>query len=237
MDTASYLDSLRADVATVAATPTDRFDAPVPACPAWSIADLIAHLGRVHRWARASLAEPRDGGLPTFPPRPDASGPALLEWFREGATELIAALSDGDLAAIHPTFAGPQPGAWWLRRQALETAVHRWDAQRALGEAAPIPMDVAADGIDEWLALQPARGWVPPEGLEGSIHLHGTDGPGEWLLRFDTTMTVEVGHHKGDVAVRGALSDLYLMLWGRITSEPLDVIGDEEFLARFLGSL
>ena len=119
-------------------------------------------------------------------PPPGFVGRDLLDWFTDGADELMATFADSDLDVIHPTFAGPRPGAWWLRRQALETAVHRWDVQHALGDAA---------------------------------------------------MEVEVGHHKGDTAVRGALSDLYLLLWGRITTEPLDVIGDDTLLARFLDSL
>ena len=237
MDAASYLTSLRADVASVAATPPERLDAPVTTCPGWSIADLVTHLGRIHRWARANLAIPQDGEMAARTPPPGFVGRDLLDWFTDGADELMATFADSDLDVIHPTFAGPRPGAWWLRRQALETAVHRWDVQHALGDAAPIPRDVAADGIDEWLVLQSARQWTPPHDLVGSIHLHGTDGPGEWLLRFDGTMEVEVGHHKGDTAVRGALSDLYLLLWGRITTEPLDVIGDDTLLARFLDSL
>ena len=31
-------------------------NAPVPTCAGWSVADLVAHTGQVHRWAAAQLA-------------------------------------------------------------------------------------------------------------------------------------------------------------------------------------
>ena len=68
---------------------------------------------------------------------------------------------------------------------ALETAVHRWDAEQAAGHLSPIDPELAADGIDEALhiykALQVARSDVPTPA--GSLHLHATDAAGEWTLR------------------------------------------------------
>ena len=41
---------------------------------------------------------------------------------------------------------------FWIRRMAQETVIHRVDAELALGEPfAPIPDDLALDGIDEVL--------------------------------------------------------------------------------------
>ena len=71
-----------------------------------------------------------------------------------------------------------------------------------------------------------------------TVHLHATDGrpdvPGEWLITMDAERTDwQRGHHKGDVAARGALSDLYLFVWNRVGPERLDVVGDADLLARW----
>lgn len=50
-------------------------------------------------------------------------------------------------------------------------------------------------------------------------------------------MTWEHAHRKGDVAVRGSASDLYLMLWGRVAPTDVEVIGDDEFLTALLAAL
>jgi hypothetical protein len=61
-----------------------------------------------------------------------------------------------------------------------------------------------------------------------TIHLHGTDGEGEWLLTLGPdafTMTHE--HAKGDVALRGSVSDLALLLYGRPTIGAVEHLGDD----------
>ena len=69
----------------------------------------------------------------------------------------------------------------------------------------------------------PFRGRRFPEA--GSIHLHTTDTPGEWLVRLGPDgihLTRE--HAKGDVAVRGPASDVLLVLMGRKTMDAADVL-------------
>ena len=52
MDAAIYLASIRDDAADlVAVAERAGMDAPVPSCPDWHVADLLEHIGRVHRWA------------------------------------------------------------------------------------------------------------------------------------------------------------------------------------------
>ena len=49
----------------------------------------------------------------------------------------------------------------------------------------PIPQDLAVDGIDECLSLLPQRFNTPPiTGAGETVHLHCTDGAGEWLVRL-----------------------------------------------------
>jgi hypothetical protein len=110
-----------------------------------------------------------------------------------------------------------------------ETTIHRVDAEQAAGRAVgPIDPAVAVDGIDELFSVfLPARGAGRSPGDGRTVHLHATDAEGEWLIRFAAgDLTVEVGHAKGDAAVRGPAGDLQLWLWGRHPLEALEVFGD-----------
>lgn len=121
---------------------------------------------------------------------------------------------------------------------ARETAVHRWDAQRAHGEPQPIDAELAADGIDEVcdVMLVAFRRWAEHHaaGRGETYHFHRTDGPGEWLLRFEADdVVMTCAHAKGAVAVRGSASDLLLFLWQRIPTERVEVLGDAALLERY----
>jgi uncharacterized protein (TIGR03083 family) len=127
----------------------------VPTCPGWQVRDLVRHVGGVHRWAASFV---RDGRTdPADPPELSffAEPPAdetLLDWFREGHAALVAALGAADPAVKCWTFMpAPSPLAFWARRQAHETAVHRVDAQSAAGAVTEVPADLAADGCAELL--------------------------------------------------------------------------------------
>jgi hypothetical protein len=118
---------------------------------------------------------------------------------------------------------------------AQETAVHRWDGEVASGQTTPVDRGLAIDGIDEFVdvflpEVNPSRDLG-----HGSIHLHSTDGEGEWLITVDgSEVQVSRGHAKGDVAVRGSASDLLLVLWRRLPPADVEVLGDGSVLDRFL---
>jgi uncharacterized protein (TIGR03083 family) len=201
-------------------------DAPVPSCPGWLVADLLAHIGRVHRMAAGNVrrAEPEEM-WPGEIEIPDAE--ARLLWVREGAGELLAALRAASPDAPAWTFGGPPAVAgFWFRRQAHETAVHRVDAELAAGEPTPIDAELAADGVDEMLELFSHRS-QPIVGNDDTIHLHCTDVEGEWLVRLTPTgLEFERVHAKGDAAARGSATDLLTWLTGRTPIERLEVLGD-----------
>ena len=235
MEPAEYLDTIRSNAtALVDAATASGLDAAVPSCPDWTVADLLAHVGRVHRWAAGnSTRSPADGfwlGEEIEIPEPDARA----GWVRDGAALLISAL---DRPADQPawTFVPPHTVGFWQRRQAQETTMHRIDAQLAVGTVVPIDPALAADGIDELLWLLPRRPWAGPIAGNGeTVHLHCTDVEGEWVIEFAPEgLQVERVHAKGDLAVRGAASDLLLWCSGRAGVEPLDVFGDAALLATF----
>ncbi len=210
--------------------------APVPACPGWQVADLLAHIGFVHRWAAGYVATART----EMAPEPDEqtvlkSAPPeseRAEWVAEGHAALVRALQGAPPDLVCWTFLdAPSPLAMWARRQAHETAVHRVDVELACGsDRAAVDPDLAVDGIDELLFAffgRPTRrrGEVPG----GAVRIGLDAGTAEhWTVRVDETgVGAWKGREEGDVAVRihGTPSDLYLLLWHRRPLEGLDVEG------------
>ena len=215
MKSETYLDHIRADVERFAAAlERGPLDAPVEACPGWDLAQLAAHLGSVHRWAR------RAGLVPA----PDTTQRTVgHRWVlcSGKARSLIEALAsvDPDGPTWHP-FPVAQVARIWPRRQAQETVVHRWDAEAAVGSPSPIDPELASDGIDEYFEIALPRLGVR-EHLElpaGSLHVHCTDVAGEWLVDCDgDELRVVREHAKGDAAL-GFRRGEPVWLWNREAS-------------------
>ena len=153
-----YLEVLDADVEAILAASQD-LAAAVPGCPGWTVRDLLSHVIGVYRHKVVAL------DLGEQPPQRafgDWGELAVDEDPREVLGTEYAALRERLTArdALTPTWAWwptEQTLGFWIRRMAHETAVHRWDAESAvhgLDGAAPIPDDVATDGVDELL------GWL-----------------------------------------------------------------------------
>lgn len=234
MASVDHLAHLRTDLDRLSRLGAEHLGAAVPSCPGWDVARLVDHLGRVERMVLGCLAAADPATFPGFPGRSDRTGADLLDWFADGSAALVAALADDDPERIVPSFLGPRPVAWWIRRQAHEHAIHRWDAELAIGEPADLDPAAAADGVGEFLDLRVAGGWRPPAGVAGTVHLHGTDGDGEWFVELDDGLRWETGHRKGDVAVRATLGDLHLLVWGRRGVAEVEVLGDAGLLAALL---
>ena len=67
-----------------------------------------------------------------------------------------------------------------------------------------------------------------------TLHLHQTDGEGEWMLSsLNDQLVVGNEHAKGDAAARGTASDLALLVWGR-RQPTVEVFGDEAVLNAWL---
>lgn len=217
---------------------------PVPTCPEWTLRQLITHVGRGHRWATAIVAT-RSAAFIPFRQAPGGRLPddqrEHPDWLRAGAGGLVEAVHAAGEHAVW-THLGVRPAGYWARRMAHETAVHRADAQIALGQRPEIGSLVAADGIDEWLGFLtgPGPDGDSPQlpGLYGRVlHVHATDGgldgSGEWMIRPGPDgITVAPGHGKGDVAVRGQASALLLVLMRRLppTDPAVEILGDPALL-------
>lgn len=233
-------------LADVAAT--TPLDTSLPTCPDWCMRDLLRHTGGIHRWAATNVrerrAEPMTDGeqaaiMDTWPDDPeDVTG--LVGWFRDGYAALVDALAaaepEGDYFHFLPA---PSGTAFWARRQAHETAIHRADAESPKAEFTPFPTEHAADGIDELLAGFAARG---SRKLRGDRHrtlgVQPTDAERAWLVRMSPDgVTVDDDPAGAACAVRGSATDLYLMLWNRLGPEAVQVDGDTEVLDHWRRSL
>lgn len=216
-------------------------DAPVGVCPGWTVRDLAAHLGGVHRWAAGHVAEQRAKLVrrgDTDPPMP-ADPDAVSAWLCEGAALVVDAVRTTGDDTVVGGFGGPVPVRFWARRQCHETLVHRADAEIAAGSRPweGVDAEVAADAVDEHLALiqlgAPKR--TALHGAGESLHLHATDpdigDTGEWVItRRPGDLTVEHGHRKADVALRAPATTLLGVLTSRLGPERGEVLGDRDLL-------
>jgi uncharacterized protein (TIGR03083 family) len=204
-------------------------DAAVPGCPGWDVETLVHHIGGVHRWAAIIVRE----RLSARPPR-DEKGPAdraaLLAWYREGHAALIEALE-----AASPDdpfwFWGPAPNAlaFWARRQANETAVHRCDAESARGPITALSQRDARDALDEWLGLAALS--ARASGGGGRIlRLVATDSGDAWSVTLGERIEVASDGAESDCELRGAATDVFLWSMNRRGTEGLTVSGDRSLL-------
>ncbi|WP_093802355.1 maleylpyruvate isomerase family mycothiol-dependent enzyme [Streptomyces sp. Wb2n-11] len=232
METAEFIKTLDQQGRLMAAAAEQAGpDALVPTCPDWQVRDLLRHTGAVHRWATSYVVaghaerRPLESG-----PGPD--GEALLHWFREGHGLLVAALNTAPKDLECWTFLpAPSPLAFWARRQAHETAVHRADAESALGTGpSPSRPEFAADGVDELLRGFHARDRSQVRTDEPRVlRIRATDSGDVWTVRLSDgpPRTERDGEGPADCELSGPAGQLCLALWNRLPLSVLTVSGDD----------
>jgi len=248
-----YLAEIRASAARLAdIVSTHDPDLPVPTCPDWSLRQLAAHVGRVHRWA-AEIVTTRAIERVPFESVPDGRYPAATAdraaWINAGADRVVAAIT---AAGNEPVWAFGRlaPASFWARRQAHETAMHRIDAEFAVARTPVLDPDLAADGIDEWLGMVTNPGYRRPSQVAkalpagAALHLQATapgqpddDAPAHWVIRSTGDgLNLQRGPGPADVTVCGPADRLLLALVRRVPAgeASLVVTGDA---ALFVGWL
>ncbi|MET7480245.1 maleylpyruvate isomerase family mycothiol-dependent enzyme [Streptomyces sp. NPDC005648] len=239
METAEFVEILdREGELLAAAAESAGCDAKVPTCPDWQVRDLLRHTGMVHRWAAAFVAEQHttyqpDGGLP------ELDGAELLAWFRQGHRRLVDTLASAapDVRCWH-FLPAPSPLAFWARRQAHETTVHRFDAESARGGTpSGIAPSFAVDGIDELLSGFHARPRSRVRAEEPRVlRVRATDtDDAVWTVRLSQEPPAAVREADGDAdcEVAGSAARLYLALWNRLPFP--SVTGDVSVAALWRG--
>ncbi|MFJ8627700.1 maleylpyruvate isomerase family mycothiol-dependent enzyme [Kitasatospora sp. NPDC093550] len=249
METTEHIDALRREGVRLAeAAARTELSAPVPTCPDWQLADLLRHIGYVHRWATAfpsrGLRAPLDDAGADAVVGLVPSDAGLLDWFREGHAALVDALSEAPADIECWSFLpAPSPLAFWARRQAHETAVHRHDADAAAGKPGPaVDTVLALDGIDELLRgfMTRSRATVRSD-RPRTVQVRATDGPGSWrmtITREPMTVSTDDSPEPADLTLAGPARDLYLLLWNRLPAEQaraVETTGDRDLLALWRG--
>jgi uncharacterized protein (TIGR03083 family) len=222
--------------------------APVPSCPEWTVDDLVRHVAAVYLHKTECMRQQR---MPD-PWPPDLSGEptqSLLDRSYAELTGEFAARQPADPAATW--YQPDQTVGFWIRRMAQETVIHRVDAELAAGEPlAPIPEDLAIDGIDEVLERFLAYGshrWqedfapvLPSAELPPVLVKVGEHG---WLVRTDPDgVSVEPAPDAAGSAssasatISGQPVPVLLWLWRRGT-EGVAREGDQALIDQLLALL
>ncbi|NEA39600.1 maleylpyruvate isomerase family mycothiol-dependent enzyme [Streptomyces sp. SID11385] len=199
-----HLKALRHELDAFDSALDGDLSARVAHCGDWSLADLAVHRGAGNLWVVTAVRKRHGRGYDegAAPRERDA----LREWHARSARDLVAALS-ADPATEAWTFSPPRTVAFWLRRRAQETLMHRWDAEHARGATSPMDPALAADGVAEVFDTMAPRmvsrgAAVPPA---RAVRLTATDTGDAWV------------HGPGEpvAEVAGPAEGLLLMLWGR----------------------
>lgn len=249
-----YLDCIRRESARFREVLADCDPtAQVPACPDWTAADLLWHLGGEvqHFWAAVIThrpQHPRDFYIE--PTRPTTYG-ELLASFDENSAALADGLAEADPDDPAWSWAPTRTVGFTYRRQAHEALIHRLDAEQTAGAETPLDARLAADGVAElmeilyggappdWATFTPrggevlldvvdvgARVQVQPGDLAGTDPDAGEDVTGPHLV-----VVPEPG--SAAATVSGSAADLDGWLWRRRDDSGITVTGDQETYSAF----
>jgi hypothetical protein len=122
---------------------------------------------------------------------------------------------------------------------ALETVVHRIDAEFATEAMTPVDADLAVDGIDEILRLMLAGDWTedPDDELTGQRVRVATGGSTWWVRLAREAVEVRADGDDEAASVEGPPSDVYLWLWGRAPDDRIGRSGDVELIRKLRARL
>ena len=220
---------------------------PVPTCPEWDLAELIRHVGRVHRWAATMVErssqerlgrEDMDFSVPEDPAK-------LPDWLAQGAEFVASRFRAADPATPMWAWGWPKEAGFWPRRMVHETGIHRADAELTAGRTPSFDPEVAADGVDELLDNLPHAAYFAPAVAE-------LRGSGETLAfvakDLETAWRIDLGADgfswaratpaSGDAeaALTATAGDLLLTLYGRRPVGPDEVTGDRSLVDRWIAN-
>lgn len=216
----------------------------VPSCPEWAVADLLWHLAEV-QWFWATVVEERrqDTEGIEHPTRP-TDRDALLMFATQQADRLVRVLTETAPETEVYMWADDKTVGYIRRRQAHEALIHRLDAELAVGTVTPLDAALAADGVDECLAVM--YGGVPEDwgaftATAAPVRVHLTDRsdadtavrPGRFVgtdpddgTAYDEGVLVPAPDTGVVATVSGTADDVDAWLWHRRGDEVLSFDGD-----------
>jgi len=233
MDFPRYLECLASDFARLRAVAAIDLGGAVATCPGWSVADLTRHVGEVYMHKTEAM---RQGAEPEPWPPPGLADEEPLGLLDRTYADLLTEFARRKPADPCGTWYTPdQTVGFWMRRMAQETVIHRIDAELGTGQAvAPVPADLALDGIDELLNVFVAFGvanWskyfadVLGSSLGRTYAVH-TDGAAWRVYTGPSTFKVDQGSSSetADVTISGPPTDVLRWVWNRESSSEPDAV-------------
>jgi len=214
--------------------------APVPALEGWDVAEVLWHVAGVFEHKVRVMA---DNAWPDPWPPAEFEDKEEIAFLRQAKTDLFEEFSRHDPSEQTTTFWRHDTTIrFWIRRMALEVAVHRYDGEQAHGDPTEIPADESLDGIDELLHV-----FVDPgDGTHVSTE-HPVDavvsvesGGRRWVCDLSAASVAvrDDTHEEAQATVAGEPMAVFLWLWGRVGDHDITVSGDattvQEFRARLV---
>jgi uncharacterized protein (TIGR03083 family) len=208
-----HLALLREELAAFQGYSSADLTAPVEHCGDWTVRELAEHLGQGNLWAATAIIQ-RHGDY-----QPPAAPVDIAPWFADTAWALADALA-ADPNAEAWTFHPPHTVGFWRRRRCLETLVHRWDAERALGVSSELDPTLCGDGIAEVIEV-----FVPRQVRRGratepreAVRFSAIDLDASWVL----------GAGDPVATLSGTAQELMLALWNRLPMPWDRLTGDHD---------
>ncbi len=230
MEYPTYVEHVRLDGQRLAAAANGSLSLEVPSCPEWTVRDLVSHMAQVyeHKITCTALGRAPDPWPPGWPADRDP-----VEWLGDAHERLLEMFDRSTPTTPSATWWPPdQTVGFWARRLAHETAVHRIDAELAIGTPTPVNAELAVDGVDEILIVMLAGDWSEePDDRATGQQVGISTGGKTWRVTLEReSVSVNEDGGAGDATLGGDPSDVLLWLWGRAPDERVVRSGDGEAL-------
>ena len=236
-----HLDWFKENIAWFERLSDEQLGAVVPNCPGWTVDSVVEHLsiglgfGYPVAMAAASNTPDSDVFATADWPTGTLTGRAALRRFSEIFAACISTFESTDPTSPCWTYAGPGVAAFWFRRAAIETALHRIDIEEALAvDHENLAPDRAFDAIVETLEFALPFAATMVDAPTGPLVVESTD-IGLHMLAGEYSPSVDrtrAGQITGDGHA------VLCTLWGREPSPRRNVnvttSGDDDVLAQWL---
>lgn len=212
------------------ALPVSQLDTPVPNCPGWDVVDVLNHLslGLGLAYPVAMSTPPHVEAERVFDdvawPTDRTVGQAAIERFETNLAACLHHFQAADPDQPCWTYAGPGRAAFWFRRAAIETTLHRIDVAEALATDTTLSPTRAHDAIVETLEFALPLASTTTTSPSGSLRVESPELDLEIDLEID--MAPGARHTSTDngpaASISGTGQAVLCALWGRASpaSEP-----------------
>ena len=165
----------------------------------------------------------------------------VVDFYDEQLHRVVEALRTRDPATHVGTWYEPdQSVGFWVRRMMQETVIHRADVESAGGPIAPVPDEVAVDGIDELIERMlcyDVEAYAEAPGGGERVVIETGDAAWTVTLGKAAATFVRRGDDDADARMSGSPSDVLLALWNRLPYDAVETSGDQAALATLRGAV